>query len=212
MRYPKLFKYTQLISPEISIQDWLEFEKILTESFYRDGGIVFKKGEKVSSCFIVMSGVFKVYYLNDSYREYIRSFHLPHDVIASFTEILNGTPSKISVECISKGSLLEFSFKSYEELTERNPIWQKIAFNILALNYTIKEQRELELLTMKALDRFNILLKTKPKIFSLVPQHQIACYLGITPVALTRLKTIGRTSPKNYRPLKPTQRKMKQKA
>jgi CRP-like cAMP-binding protein len=202
MRYPNLFKYAQSISANISANDWLEFEKLIKEHFYRDGSVVFKKGEKVSSCYIVVSGVFKVYYLNDSYREYIRSFHLPNDVIASFTETLNASPSKITVECISKGSLLEFSWESFVELTERNSIWQKIAFNILALNYTMKEQRELELLTMKALERYKILLNTKPEIFNLVPQHQIACYLGITPVALTRLKTIGRTSPKRYKLVK----------
>lgn len=202
MRYPELFKYAQSIHPSVTAHDWIEFEQILKEHHYRDGNTVFKKGDLVSSCYIVLNGVFKVFYLNDNYREYIRSFHLPHDVIANFTEILNSTPSKITVECINKGSLLEFSWKTFIELTERIPAWQKIAFNILALNYTIKEQRELELLTMKAVERYHLLLNTRPEIFSLVPQHQIACFLGITPVALTRIKTIGRTSPKKYKLVK----------
>ena len=51
-----------------------------------------------------------------------------------------------------------------------------------------KEIREYELLCLSAEDRYKRLLKHTPDILKLVTQNEIARYLGITPVGLSRIK------------------------
>ncbi|MEM7216256.1 MAG: hypothetical protein AAF423_12000 [Pseudomonadota bacterium] len=51
-----------------------------------------------------------------------------------------------------------------------------------------KEMREYELLCLSAEDRYRRLMKSTPDIFNLVTQNEIARYLGVTPVALSRIK------------------------
>lgn len=50
-----------------------------------------------------------------------------------------------------------------------------------------KEQREYELLCLSAQQRYQALLARKPDIYDFVTQGDIAKYLGITPVALSRI-------------------------
>lgn len=49
-------------------------------------------------------------------------------------------------------------------------------------------EREYELLCLSAEDRFRKLMETKPEIADLVTQNEIARYLGVTPVGLSRIK------------------------
>jgi CRP-like cAMP-binding protein len=51
-----------------------------------------------------------------------------------------------------------------------------------------KEQREREFLSENATQRYINLIKQEPKFESRIPQHLIASYLGITPVALSRIR------------------------
>jgi hypothetical protein len=57
------------------------------------------------------------------------------------------------------------------------------------LNFAMKkEAREYELLCLSPEERYKKLLEETPEILSLVTQNEIARYLGITPVGLSRIK------------------------
>ncbi|MBL4788193.1 MAG: hypothetical protein JKY60_03815, partial [Kordiimonadaceae bacterium] len=51
-----------------------------------------------------------------------------------------------------------------------------------------KERREYELLCLSAEQRYRLLLERQPDLVSKIKQQDIALYLGITPVALSRIK------------------------
>jgi len=51
-----------------------------------------------------------------------------------------------------------------------------------------KERREYEFLCLSAPQRFALLKQRSPELVSRLTQNDIARYLGITPVALSRIK------------------------
>jgi CRP-like cAMP-binding protein len=51
-----------------------------------------------------------------------------------------------------------------------------------------KERREMEFLSLTAEDRYRLLLERAPELEQRVRQKDIARYLGITPVALSRIR------------------------
>ena len=51
-----------------------------------------------------------------------------------------------------------------------------------------KETREFELLCLTAEDRYRRLVSSHPTLFARVTQNDVARYLGITPVGLSRIK------------------------
>lgn len=57
------------------------------------------------------------------------------------------------------------------------------------LGFAMKqERREMELLSLSAEDRYRLLIERSPELLDRVKQKDIARYLGITPVALSRIR------------------------
>lgn len=54
--------------------------------------------------------------------------------------------------------------------------------------YMKKEARERELLILNAVERYRVFLREYPDLEKRIKQHMIASYLGITPVALSRIR------------------------
>ena len=51
----------------------------------------------------------------------------------------------------------------------------------------LQERRERELLTLNAEERYRLLVQERPELVSLVPQKDLARYIGVTPVAMSRI-------------------------
>jgi CRP-like cAMP-binding protein len=59
----------------------------------------------------------------------------------------------------------------------------------------IKEEKELLLLTGGPEARYQHFLRSFPALDARVPDHQIAAYLGITPISLSRIRKRMRNTP-----------------
>jgi hypothetical protein len=55
--------------------------------------------------------------------------------------------------------------------------------------FSINEDRHLKILSKDAKERYLDLKKNIPDIDDLIPQYQIAAYLNITPVQLSRIRS-----------------------
>jgi len=75
-----------------------------------------------------------------------------------------------------------------QELYDRHPVWERIG-RIKAERLAIqKEFREKEFLLDTAETRYRRFLKEFPDLTDRIPQYYIASYLGITDVALSRIR------------------------
>ena len=72
--------------------------------------------------------------------------------------------------------------------------WERIARKVFASLATKKEQREFELLTMSPQQRWIDFKTENPDLLKRITQIEIAGLIGITPVALSRIKARLRTS------------------
>lgn len=194
MEHLELFEEAKRIEPRLTVDDWLKFEEILTYKKARAGEIILSKGASSSNIFIVKTGFFKMFHLNENCREYVLNFYQSLDVIIPLSDISNNKISSVGLECISYGEILFFDMAKLDELIEERHILATLSLKVMSMYYKKKEKRELEILALNALGRYQALQENWPELLDIVPQHQIASYLGITPVALTRLKKTGKTS------------------
>jgi predicted transcriptional regulator len=56
------------------------------------------------------------------------------------------------------------------------------------MSFVGKQQQQIQLLTLSAKERYQILLQVFPNIQNRIAQNHIASYLGITPQSLSRIK------------------------
>ncbi|WDO02640.1 Crp/Fnr family transcriptional regulator [Aeromonas allosaccharophila] len=117
-------------------------------------------------------------------REYIKEFYWEGDEFLDFHHLLSGEPARYSVEALEPCRLQLFQLADLRQLCCW-PIWYR---HLLEVQLRIKEEKELLLLTGSPQARYQHFLDSFPALDARVPDHQIAAYLGITPISLSRIR------------------------
>ncbi len=169
--------------------DFFEFldQHAKAQQFGR-GNHVFRQGEADRSLYFVKSGFLKAYYLTESGGEQIKSFIDQGKVIGSLTAAAAGEPNTFSLVCLEDCTLMRFPFDALREQAAHTPALSEMVTGLLLELAMKKERREYEFLCLSAEERYRRLLARMPELTSRVTQQDIALYLGITPVALSRIK------------------------
>jgi len=152
------------------------------------GGHLFRQGDMDMSLYYIKSGLLKAYYISEEGKEFVKSFLMPENVMTNLTSSHLKRPCSYSVICLEPSILIKVTFK---ELYQRSQEDQSIAGTIieLLLNLALKkERREYEFLCLSAEKRYGLMQENMPELLEKITQNDIARYLGITPVALSRIK------------------------
>lgn len=170
----------------MNFQKLLQLEGALIEK--KKGEYVFMQGEADKSLYFVESGLLKAYYISDDGKEFIKSFIVPNNTIGSLASIYLDNNCTFSLVCLEPSLLRKIPFESILKHAKKDI---EIANNMIEtlLNFAIKkEKREFEFLCLSAEERFCSLLETSPMLLDKVTQNDLARYLGVTPVGLSRIK------------------------
>jgi len=169
--------------------DFFEFldQHAVAQQFGR-GDHVFRQGDADRSLYFVRYGFLKAYYLTESGGEQIKSFIDQGKVIGSLTAAAVGEPNTFSLVCLEACTLMRFSFDALREQAAQNAALSEMVTSLLLELAMKKERREYEFLCLSAEERYRRLLARMPELPTRVTQQDIALYLGITPVALSRIK------------------------
>lgn len=152
------------------------------------GDYLFRQGEADKYFYVVKSGLLKAYYLSDDGKENIKSFILPGDKIGSLMAAYARQECTFSLVCMQPSELIAVEFAAIYEASRDDPQIAAAVTDFLLTFAMKKEKREYELLCLSAEERYVALMRTTPELFEMVTQNEIALYLGITPVGLSRIK------------------------
>jgi CRP-like cAMP-binding protein len=138
-------------------------------------------------CFIV-SGLFRVYCLTEDGDEKIMAFRDEYHFLTAFSAFLEGQPSWYAIQAMEESGLISLTLADYNDLMERHSCWNTLTRRYVERLFIEKEKREREFLSEDAAARYLAFRKTHPGLEYRIPQYQVASYLGITPVALSRIR------------------------
>lgn len=153
------------------------------------GEHVFRQGEVDQSLYFIKSGLLKAYYLSSEGKEAIKSFLLPNDVIGSLTSAYSEKTCSFSLLCLEPTALIKIPFSVLLSYTKKDQDMANIVIELLLKFSMKKEQREFDFLCLSAEERYRKISETSPILLEKVTQNDLARYLGITPVGLSRIKT-----------------------
>ena len=155
---------------------------------YATGEHLFRQGDENRSVFILREGLLKAYYLSGEGKENIKSFIQPGELIGSLASAYFKEDCSFSVVCLEPSLVIELDFDSLYAAAKQDLDMASAMVDAL-LNFAMrKEQRERQFLTESAEESYRFLLERSPELFDRVTQKDIARYLGITPVALSRIR------------------------
>ncbi|PSK91197.1 Crp/Fnr family transcriptional regulator [Taibaiella chishuiensis] len=154
---------------------------------FKKGQVVIREGDKVEHEYFVLSGCLKAFYINDEVKMHILQFAMPTWWTSDYNALYTQTKATINVDCITDATLLSLSNADREKLCRE--IHQVEHFFRWRTNrgYVAAQKRLLSLMNNDARTRYEELLQLYPELYSLVPKHLIAAYLGVSRETLSRL-------------------------
>lgn len=135
----------------------------------------------------VIQGIFKVYYLTHDGRPFIRIFHSEGSPLADYGALLKGGVAEVTIEAIEDSKVVQIQYSDFVALYERHPSWQELGRKVAEEFMLIREKRERQLLTLDARGRYEEYLEEHRSNLNRIAQQDVASYIGITPVSLSRL-------------------------
>lgn len=154
----------------------------------KKGQFVFQQGDVNTSIYICQSGLLKAYYLTPDGKELVKSFIQEGEFIGSLIACHLAEPATFSLMCLEDCSLKRIPFSALQAIAENNPEVSSLMTKALIDLAIKKERREFEFLCLSAPERYALFKQRAPNLIDRVTQNDIARYLGITPVALSRIK------------------------
>lgn len=153
---------------------------------YDKGDVLLKEGSRVYECYFVIQGCIRSYVF-DKGEEITLEFYTENQSLVPPNYGMN-QPSKINFECLENTIVSvgnpELEEKSFSKFPELKSLSLKIAEQQLSQqqeNFTLYKHSTPE-------KRYLALQRSRPRLLQIVPQYQIASYLGIKPESLSRIR------------------------
>ena len=181
--YTTLCEYAQI--PEC---EWNNILERLRSIDLKKNDYFVHVGDSPNKLAFIVSGIFRVFYTTESGDEKILVFREENRLLSAYSSFLENTKSWYSIQALEDSVLLYISFEDYNMLLSQHSCWQTISAKYAQLLFIEKEKRENEFLSDNAETRYNNFIRIHPNFEKRLNQYHIASYLGITPVALSRIR------------------------
>lgn len=159
------------------------------------GDIFLRHGAIPQKFAFVSSGLFRYFYVSKKGSEFTKGFFQERSFIVSYSAMVKQTPSHYSIEALEDSRIHIIDYQKWLQLYSNHSCWASLLLALLQKGYMKKEAREREFLLLDAQERYISFLDEYPGLESRIKQHHVASYLGITPVALSRIR--GKIKNKN---------------
>ncbi len=192
-QFTPLLEKMELICPIPEIEKQ-RFLAILKARRLGKGDFFVRAGEKNGLVGFMVSGLLRYFYVSENGKEFIKHFCLGGNFIATLSSLLTNEMSSYFIEALEETNIIVFSYQDWLKLLKTHPVWGQINGEIQNQALITAEKRERSLILDDAMTRYRELLADFPGIEGRVKLYDIANYLGITAVALSRLR--GKTAQK----------------
>lgn len=165
-----------------SIEEFIEIKN------YQTDDCIIRQGEFNKNIYKLTKGLIKLVYVTSAGSSYTKSFIDTGGIFASMTCTLAGEPARFSAVCLTPVTVEHLPSFKFRELTDNDPEMLRFSnqmFRRLALR---NEEREYDFLCLSAVERYEKFLSNSPDLAQRLTQIEIAAYLGITPVSLSRIR------------------------
>ncbi len=125
-----------------------------------------RAGKVPTTVGFLIEGWLRHFHIDSEGREYIRYFCSGGNFVSSQSALINETPSDFSIQAIEASRLVVFEYRDWLVLSESHPSWAAIHKAELERALEMSERRERSLVL-----------------------DDIASYLGISPVTLSRIRS-----------------------
>lgn len=169
-------------------EEWLYFLSQISWKSIQKGQYLLHSGQSCEQIYYCEHGLFRMFYENEDGTEHIKSFVTEEQFFADYRSFLTNTPSSLSIQALEDSRYALFSKQTVEQLYERHICWERFGRRLAESLFIRKSKKERELVELSAEERYRLFLQQHSGLESRIPQYQIAAFLAISPVSLSRIR------------------------
>lgn len=170
------------------LPEWDRFARDVRSRRLAAGEALFHADQAWPWLAVVSAGVAKLVYPREDGGERIKSFIAEGGFFASLAALAPNGRTSFAAVAMTELAVEQMPYVALREFGDRHIAWQRALRVGIEFYGARKEKRERELLMLTPEQRYRLFLKEEPALAARIPQKDLALYLGITPVALSRIR------------------------
>lgn len=173
---------------KLPLEEWRYLSVRLTHKNFKRGSFLVRAGDLSGDFYFILKGLVRSSYPNQSGRATIKSFARELEMTGPILAWLAREPSVLDICALENTETLAFPPRLIPDLLQRHPAWQAIVEGYVKALARKMEDRARSFLESAAEQRYLDFLSAEPALSNRLPLNQVAAYLGITDVSLSRLR------------------------
>ncbi len=170
------------------LPEWPVVETAIRARDLSPGDYVFRSGESYPFVQFVGKGLIKLVYETYDGSAWIKAFAEEGRFFASLAGLAPGGRTSFSALAVCPTEIEAVPYRVLQDLGDRHTSWQRTLRRAFEIYGFRKEERERDLLTLSAEERYMRFVLDCPHIAAQIRDKDIAAYIRVTPVALSRIK------------------------
>ncbi|RPJ23586.1 MAG: Crp/Fnr family transcriptional regulator [Chloroflexi bacterium] len=178
------------IESQVSIpeSEWEYLVPHLLECRFEKNDYLISAGDVAKNFYFIIEGLVRFFYSTEAGKEFNKHFAIENGFAGSFHSLVLGAPCGFFVQALEETNTLVLPNQLLHELYERHSCWERLGRRNAENLVLHKEAREKEFLLDTLETRYRRFLREYPGLMDRIPQYHIASFLGVTNVALSRIR------------------------
>ncbi len=165
-----------------------EMRATFQPGFIKKDSFIVKEGHVPDKLVFITKGLLKVFIIDSDGNEWIIHFRAENKFCSPYYAFQNQRESEMYVQAMEDTEYLYIRQNVYKQLLHTSLAWSNIA-NIFVENlFAESEKRRQELMKLKGEERYLRFKHEYREIIDRIPLKDIASYIGLTPVSLSRIR------------------------
>ena len=176
-----------IIGRNLPDSDWALLSDIIERKEITKGELLLKEGQRCHDIWYLKEGAVRYYEnINGEYRT--THFFIAPAMFTVYHSLLSDEPSELAIEATADLKLEVLPYSLLKQLYDQSHVLERVGRIMAEYQFINELNRRRMLLNMDALERYEFLEANQPEVFQQYQLKDIATYIGITPVSLSRLR------------------------
>ena len=158
------------------------------KTLFKKGTVLQNKGDVHLKAFYIKKGLVRSYTIDSKGKQHVFMFAPEEWIIGDIEAYQYEHPTELFIDCLEDTELIKLKIDHLDQ-DQLNHEQLKKNLRLLGRRVGLLQRRVLMLMSATASERYALFLKDYPLLPNRIPQYMIASYLGITPEALSKIRS-----------------------
>ena len=186
--YDKISPIINSVSP-ISSNSLAKIQQLVEYHDIKKGELISTVGQNNNLEYFIIEGICKSFLYTPEGEDVTISFFMSGSIISPSTIRNKEGKSIINIRALTDMEMATINAEAFERLMVEDLEIRHFGNTVLRNELMRKVEKEIALASLKGKDRLQLLRDKFPNIENLIPHSDIASYLGLTTISLSRLRT-----------------------